>query len=289
MGKTKIAWTDVVFNPVTGCTKVSAGCANCYAESTAKRFWGKRKFSDVQCHPDRLDQPLHWRKPRRIFVCSMGDLFHEAVPFSFVDKVFSVMALTLQHTYQVLTKRPKRMLEYFAGWDKPDAELDGEANAEWLLGFLGHDKWRDKINSVSDYFRSVPSARPNLWLGVSVENQETADERIPLLLRTPAAKKFVSYEPALGPIDFRKVPGFNTVGLDLSNWWIICGGESGPNARPCDIKWVHGIVRQCREAEVPVFVKQIHVGGRFSKNPNEWPENLRIREFPLNHNCSSKF
>lgn len=162
---TKIEWTDKSWNPVTGCTKVSAGCQNCYAETIAKRFWGDRKFSDVQCHEDRLDYPLKWKKPQRIFVNSMSDLFHEDVPDSFIDDIFFVMSQAQQHTYQILTKRPKRMMEWMnrEAWDE------------------GAPSWA--------------------WLGVSIENQEVLDERAQLLLQTPAAIRFVSLEPLLSEVD----------------------------------------------------------------------------------------
>jgi len=178
-GPTRIEWTDVSWNPVTGCSKVSRGCQFCYAERMAKRLAGRGGYPAenpfaVTLHPERLDEPLHWRKPRRVFVCSMGDLFHKDVPSGFITEVFAVMALCPQHTFQVLTKRPERMAEYLADEDLPDyidtmacnygachANLDGR----WPL--------------------------PNVWLGTSVEDQATADERIPHLLRCPAAVRFV--------------------------------------------------------------------------------------------------
>src|SRR3990170_4343202 len=162
MANTKIEWATKSWNPITGCTKVSAGCQNCYAKRMAKRLAGRYGYPKdnpfaVTPHPERLQEPLSWKKPQRIFVCSMGDLFHEAVSFSFVRRVLDIVDSCPQHTFLFLTKRPERM-EYYP--------------------------------------------RRNVWLGVSVENQETEDERIPLLLQPPAAKRFVSYEPALGPVDF---------------------------------------------------------------------------------------
>lgn len=227
MGKTKIEWADRVWNPITGCNKVSQGCKNCYAERIANRFWGDRKFTDVICHEDRLRDPLKWRKPSMIFVNSMSDLFHEKVPFEFIKQVFHIMSLAEQHTFLVLTKRPERMLEYF--------------------------KW--------DGFGSVSYAWPNwIWLGVSVEDQKAADSRIPLLLQSPAKVKFLSCEPLLGPIMFKidwlpvligdgpeKFPGID---------WVIAGGESGPNARPMHPQWPRYLRDRCQEADVPFFFKQ---------------------------------
>jgi len=259
MGTTKIEWADAVWNPVTGCTKVSAGCANCYAERMAKRFpqihgldfmpaypdyigptdADPVPFSRVVLHPDRLDQPPHWRKPRRVFVCSMGDLFHEDVPVSFIRDVWRVMANATHHTFMILTKRPKRMVEVVGG--------------------------QNLIFS------------PHIQLGVSVENQETADERIPLLLQTPAAVRFVSVEPMLGPVDLRRgrwIPFYQTadeepdedpreVGYPPESVytktgkldWVICGGETGPGARPMRPDWARSLRDQCQAAGVPFFFK----------------------------------
>jgi protein gp37 len=225
--------------------------------------------------PERLDEPLRWRKPQRIFVNSMSDLFHEALSFTEVNRVFAAMARAPQHTFQVLTKRPVHMIEFFE-W----ATLANAAVKEWPL--------------------------PNVHLGVSVEDQGTADARIPLLLQTPAARRFVSYEPALGPVNFEpflQYPPFHESykmtfgpsehrGLD----WVIVGGESGPGARPFDLAWARETVRQCREAQVAVFVKQMGAHPRVRMrngtggwlklaspkggDMSEWPEDLRVREFP---------
>lgn len=249
MGKTTIDWATDVWNPVTGCQKVSQGCKNCYAERIASRFWGERKFTDVICHEDRLEIPLHWNKPRRVFVNSMSDLFHPAVPFEFIKRAFQVMTQAEQHTFMVLTKRPERMVQYFK-WD----------------GFGGDN----------------PYAWPGwIWLGVSVEDQAAADDRIPLLLQTPAKVKFISAEPLLGPIDFdlfnqeileyednhamfwhsKKCDGYcdYACGGDFykgSINWVICGGESGPEARPMHPDWTRSIRDQCQQAAVPFFFKQ---------------------------------
>lgn len=176
-GATKIQWTDETWNPVTGCTKVSQGCKHCYAERVFPRAYAKtgRCFTDVRTHPERLDQPLRWKKPRRVFVNSMSDLFHEDVPDEFIDKVWEIMANAPDHTFQILTKRPARMLAWTGGVDAGKWPM-------WLL----------------------PWPLPNVWLGVSVEDQATADERIPPLLRTAAAVRFISLEPCLGPVDLSK-------------------------------------------------------------------------------------
>lgn len=289
MGTTDIEWTDAVWNPVTGCSKVSAGCKNCYAERIANRQIGTfawnpadgpyRKFTDVRCHPERLEQPMHWRKPRRIFVNSMSDLFHESVPNEFIFNVWLTMDRCPQHIFQILTKRPARMKEFLS------------------KGFMG-------LGSPNSY-----APNPNVWLGVSVEDQATADERIPLLLQTPATVRFVSLEPMLGPVDITKyMPD-----ADRLKWfdgveqlecggkiypripelkWVIVGGESGPKARPCEVDWVRSVIRQCKAAGTACFVKQLgsnptlhgFVGmplkNSKGSNPDEWSEDLRIREFP---------
>lgn len=246
---TTIEWTDETWNPVTGCTKVSQGCKHCYAERIFKRFNPGKNFTDVQCHPERLEIPLHWRKPRKIFVNSMSDLFHEDVPLAFIWDVWSIIQQAPQHTYQILTKRPERMFEAL---------------------------------------KTIDFIQPNVWIGVSVEDQATTDERIPWLLKTPAAVRFVSYEPALGPVHFShtdsRLIGQNSHSSlweqNTVNWltgeayilqagstdhfhgigtkidWIIAGGETGPGARPAHFDWFRSVRDQCVEAHVPFFFKQ---------------------------------
>lgn len=229
---TKIEWTDSTWNPVTGCTRVSEGCRNCYMARTVPRQ-GLDPWK-VVLHHDRLDQPLKWKKPRRIFVNSLSDLFHDDVPFEFIHEVYATMRQSPQHTYQILTKRPKRMMECVSRIKS--FELMG-----WAKGFYSH-----------------------VWLGVSIENQETADERIPLLLQTPAAKRFVSAEPLLGPIDLTRIPvecgGVCALRGARPAWhpldWVIAGGESGPGARPMHPDWARSIREQCQAAGVPFFFKQ---------------------------------
>lgn len=216
--KSKIEWTDATWNPVTGCAKVSDGCRNCYADRMHNRF-SSVPFTKVVLHHDRLDNPLHWRKPRAVFVCSMSDLFQPSVPLEFIAAVFTTMAQARQHTFIVLTKRPDRMFTVIAGW-----QVCGLTLRE------GHG-----------------AVLPNVVLGVSVENQKAADDRIPHLLKTPAARRVVSYEPALGPVVFRGLSGLSG---------IICGGESGPGARPMHPRWVKSARDQCAEADVAFFFKQ---------------------------------
>lgn len=251
---TKIEWCDVTWNPVTGCTKISAGCKHCYAERFAERFRGVPGHPyeagfDVMLKPERLSQPLKWRKPRRVFVNSMSDLFHKDVPWWFIDQVFATMAACPQHTFMVLTKRAGQMRMYCQAYQA----LANHAERIEVL--------------------------PNLWLGVSVENQAAADERIPLLLSTPAAVRFVSAEPLLGPIDIAwALHKFHSVTPTLLDW-VIAGGESGPKSRPMDIAWARSLRDQCRASGVPFFMKQITERGR--KLPfDAWPVDLRVREFP---------
>jgi len=248
MGATTIGWTDETWNPVTGCTKVSAGCKHCYAERITER-WG-RDFAKIELHESRLRQPLTWKKPRMVFVNSMSDQFHESVPFEFIDKCFAAMACSRRHRYQILTKRPARMAEYLCR--KGVAE-----NIAWTTNFV--------IKQESHYGESVPWPLPNVWLGTSVENQAAADERIPHLLRCPAAVRFLSVEPLLGPVNLGDCEAWHTEDtgalppgsdprLDID--WVIIGGESGPGHRPMQIDWLRSIVDQCKAAGVPVFVKQ---------------------------------
>ena len=247
MTKTRIEWADEVWNPVTGCTKVSEGCRHCYAERIMARFGGGRKFTDVQIHPDRLDDPLHWKKPRRVFVNSMSDLFHDKVSLWFIARVFAYMAACPEHTFMVLTKRPFTM--------------------HWLVD---NKDWADEVQKIFlgivDNGPTLKWPLPNVWLGVSVENQKAADERIPLLLATPAAVRFVSCEPLIGPVILREewMPHYDATqhyAIDPPNYrdkisWAICGGESGPGARPMHPQWVRSLRDQCRDASVPFFFKQ---------------------------------
>ncbi len=328
-----IAWTDQSWNPVRGCSRVSPGCQHCYAETVAARFSGPgqayeglaerrsngepRWTGKVQLVEKHLTDPLRWTRPRRVFVNSMSDLFHESLSDEAIDRVFAVMVdafLLRGHVFQVLTKRPERMLAYLSAEDERRARI-----ASWVKG--------NHLAAVYDP-RSVRLTLwpiPGVWLGVSVEDQARADERIPLLLETPAAVRFISAEPLLGPVDLESpvAVGVHALGCGDENCptrrdgscrgldWVIVGGESGPRARPCDVAWIRDLVRQCREAGTACFVKQL--GGRpayFGSgslpgpdvevmardnsarwsywvlrdrkggDPAEWPEDLRVREFP---------
>jgi protein gp37 len=246
MGKTSIEWTDASWNPIVGCTEVSPGCANCYAarlaatrlrhtpqyKGLAEMHDGKPRWSSLPAVgesitklrflPERLNEPLERKKPTKYFVCDMGDLFHEDVHGDWIDEVLTVVDRCPQHTFQILTKRAQRM---------------------------------------HDLLRHYP-VKPNIWLGVSVENQHFADERIPLLLETPAAVRWISAEPLLGPVDIGAVK-VSALYLLEQKWigrggldWVVCGGESGPNARPMHPDWARSLSDQCQAAGVPFFFKQ---------------------------------
>ncbi len=280
--KTGIQWTDATWNPgVYGCDEVSPGCAHCYAVPVAYRLerMGQAPYAGltrpvpaggrtwtgevrVSRESPQFSAPLRWRKPRRVFVNSMSDLFHEDVPDEHLDAVWRIMRDTPQHTYQVLTKRPERMLEYVS-------RLDLQS---WLQNPL-----------------------PNVWLGVSAEDQPRASARVPLLLNTPAAVRFVSFEPALEAVDF--APWLGEFLID----WIIVGGESGPGARFFHPGWARDVIAQGDRTATAVFVKQLGSGWAHRHNDEVrrgymdaipiasdahgadmrcWPEDLRVREFP---------
>lgn len=266
MSRTSIEWTDETWNPVRGCSRVSAGCDHCYAMGQARRFdhpggpyegltrsgtrgvdWSGR----VRLVPQVLKAPFRWRKPRRVFVNSMSDLFHTMVPDLFIDRVFAVMMIADRHHFQVLTKRPDRMLSYVRDLD-------------WSAG--GHPSYGNAAVARSMYLAGhVELPLPNVWLGVSCEDQATADERIPLLLQTPAAVRFVSCEPLLGPIDLSRYlfasgadgepAPRNEPPLPCLHW-VIVGGESGPKARPMHPDWARSLRDQCVAAGVPFLFKQ---------------------------------
>lgn len=252
MAKSKIEWTDKVWNPITGCTKISPGCQNCYAERMSKRLAGRCGYPaenpfKVTLHPNKLDEPLGWNKPCKIFVCSMGDLFHEDVPDEFIDQIFARFILGRQHKYLTLTKRPERMRDYINS---------REENVYQVV---------DDIVAHADFAYQVQWPLPNVWLGVTAENQEQANKRIPILLHIPAVVRFISIEPMLGPI---KIPEVFLEKLDWGDgpeeWpdgagvidWVICGGETGPGARPMHPEWARAIRDQCQTAGVPFMFKQ---------------------------------
>ena len=256
MSRSRIEWTDRVWNPVTGCSEISPGCGRCYARRQSERLraMGSPKYArgfEVTQHESALDHPLRWRKPSLVFVNSMSDLFHREVEYAFIDRVFAVMATCPHHTFQVLTKRPQRMRRYVldVGLGKAGGEIQRVADSTWRLSGSPLDRVEDFI---------IPWPLPNVWLGVSVEDQRRANERIPVLLETPAAVRWISAEPLLeeitvfginGPID---VPD----GMDSPLHWVVCGGESGPRARPMSALWARSLRDQCQRVGVPFFFKQ---------------------------------
>ena len=287
---TKINYVDEVWNPVVGCTKCGLGCENCYAEKMARRlaYMGQVKYSyvikarhiddkrtwnsRVFCDESALAKPLHWRKPRRILVPSMGDLFHEGVPFGFIDRIFGIMFAAYQHTYLILTKRVERMAEYIHHLDDKCFEC-GDPTC-----------WSDKPN-------------PNIHLGVTVCNQKEADEKIPILLRIPAAHRWLSIEPMLGEINIiesvrmagyqwgcdgrhhgigtpecpRELHHHHDDKCKFPVGQVIVGCESGPNSRECKPEWIKSIVEQCKTAGVKCFVKQMEVNGKVVHDLKDMP------------------
>lgn len=293
MSKSKIEWTDEVWNPTTGCAKVSAGCKNCYAEKMSKRLaaMGQEKYQGimtdggrfngrVRTHKAELRRPLSWKKPRKVFVNSMSDLFHEDVPFWFIDQVFAMMALTPQHTYQILTKRPDRMAKYLNRGDVVNDIIRSQVD------FSGkHPHWSSDAVTLCirvDHHGNWPL--PNVWLGTSVENQAAAEERIPHLLKCPAAVRFLSCEPLLGKVDFGLIPEEDEDERRFASQilsgihWVIAGGESGPNARPMQPDWVRHLWEQCKVAGVPFFFKQWGEYAAHDRPP-----------IPLRHICKVSF
>lgn len=280
---THIEWTDATWNPVTGCSVTSPGCTNCYAmklagtrlahhpsragltqDTKAGPVW----TGEVRLNEDWLTQPLKWKRPRRIFVCAHGDLFHKNVPDEWIDRVFAVMALSPQHTFQVLTKRSARMREYCRFRFTEGYGTGGGGRLGTIL---------DEIACLGTFDPSKPLHWPlrNVWLGVSVEDQDRADERIPNLLETPAAKRWISAEPLLGPVDLTNITGAEKsreYGSPVHGWsaiwknnglgrawldWVVVGGESGPGARPLHPDWARSLRDQCQAAGVPFFFKQV--------------------------------
>jgi len=257
---TKIEWTGITWNPVTGCTKVSEGCRNCYAERMANGLLrGRHGYPAdepfrVTIHEDRLHEPEGYPKGERVFVCSMGDLFHVQVPERVQRQVWKMAESRPDLTFQVLTKRAERM--------------------------------RRVVSNLCDVYGVLE----NVWLGVTVENGAAADERILPLLDTPAAVRFLSCEPLLVPLHLcdvyrgylrplqRDAPGAPVVSPGID--WLIIGCESGPKRRPCEMEWVRDLIGQAYVADVSVFVKQLDIDGKVSKEPDEWPEWARRREFP---------
>jgi protein gp37 len=277
--QSNIEWTDATWNPVRGCTKVSPGCKHCYAERFAERFRGVaghpfEQGFDLRLVPQMLDAPLRWKRPRRIFVNSMSDLFHSNLPNEYIAAVFGVMAVAPRHTFQVLTKRADRMCAWFqwsdaSAFDRVLCHADDALKGNPIA--FANLAWGER--------RAKDWPLPNVWLGVSVENDDYA-HRIEDLQATPAAVRFLSLEPLLAPL-----PDLDLAGID----WVIVGGESGPGARRLDLDWVRDIRDQCRRAGVALFVKQMgaawareHVGAdRKGTALPTWPEDLRIQQMPF--------
>ena len=336
MAKTSIEWTHrpgsvgATWNPTVGCTEISPGCKHCYARTMHARLTGmgaarlsrvyadpkkrtaaersaskyRDQFHVVKEWPDALDMPLRARKPTTYFVNSMSDLFHKDISNEYIAAVFGVMAACPQHTFQILTKRAERLQEWFA----------------WAGGSNRCLRSAQQAGARFGAWENPPWPLPNVWLGVSVESQKYADERVPHLLSVPAAVRFVSYEPALGPVSFfaflstplrneclAALQSLSMPGLD----WIIVGGESGPGARPFNLAWARSVVAEGKAAGVSVFVKQlgacaqdapngiagaslfvpdvatdlvsVRLRARKGGDPTQWPADLRVREHARAH------
>jgi protein gp37 len=285
MAPTSIQWTGMVWNPTTGCDQMSPGCDHCYALTMARRLkaMGSAKYQQdgdprtsgpgfgLRVHPDALDLPLQWIKPRRVFVNSMSDLGHARVPPAFTARVWSVMARTPQHTYQILSKRPGRI----AAW------VNRCSQHSLHVGYPGTPHGPDE--TCSDHPGEIVVGwdswpLPNVHIGTSIELDEYC-HRAGALRETPAAVRFLSLEPLLGPL-----PSLDLTGIH----WVILGAESGSCARPADLGWFRELIAMCREAGTAIFVKQLgscwareHGGQVHGADWSLWPEDLRIREFPL--------
>ena len=302
---TKIGWTQATWNPVVGCTPVSDGCDNCYAKTLhdmrhRARLAGKRvlplydlPFEVVQLRDHKLVEPLRWAAPKRVFVNSMSDLFHKDVPIDFLDKCFAVMAYCRQHTFQILTKRPHRMRDYMVEWQNVhvDPAMQGrwDRARRWLREVMPGRPGRrleQRREFVGVMMADItPQRLPNVWLGTSVEHQAAANKRIPMLLDTPAAVRFLSCEPLLGPLNFDGLWGYpgSATRDQLDRWpiqWVIIGGESGTDGkrRGMELDWMRGIASQCRDADIAVFTKQD--SARDSETRGRIPDDLWAREYP---------
>ena len=294
MSQTKIEWADATWNPITGCTQISEGCDHCYAKRMATRLAGRYGYPKddpfrVTFHPEKLKEPTTWRKPLRIFVCSMADLFHEDVAYEWISAVMLVASICSHHTFMILTKRPGKMKAYFDS--NPFGYTQGAALAEFCkyLPTISPGGRRNRINGDGTINGNGNNEwpLPNVIGMVTAENQQLADERIPDLLSSPFAMRGVSIEPMLGPVDLYKYlahkhicrcpecyhRAFKTQPAYTVDW-VICGGETGPGARPMELSWARDLRDQCKAAGVPFFFKK--VGGK-----RETPEDLNIKEFPL--------
>jgi len=295
-----IAWTDETWGPIRGCSRVTKSCINCYAESIAKRFSGeglayeglvrlsKKDGSPlgwngvVKPVPKRLLDPLRWQRARKIFVNSMSDTFHENLPDSEIDKIMAVMGIARRHTYQSLTKRPQRMKEYLADPDLPRRLWEA---AQEIWPRARSTPWPETVGPLNPHRDFHPRNWPWVWLGVSVGDQPEAEDFVPILCEIDAALVWISQEPQHGPIEYR------------DEWlkridWIVIGGESGHEARNFEVAWARRTIAQARAAKVPVFMKQlgkwpvgsdgwpIKISDGHGAKVEEWPEDLRVREWP---------
>lgn len=299
---TGIEWTDATWNTLAGCRKVSAGCKHCYAQTMTHRLAEMARAKVAKGEepgklaayqqaekwdgtfvpiPGALAEPFKWKGPRKVFVNSMSDTFGEGVADDYIAAMFGVMAATPHITYQVLTKRPERALEWF-GW----LARTGGGPAVGMYQAARHYGVARQQLAALDMSDNPRWPLPNVWIGTSVEDQE-AVSRIPILTQIPAAVRFLSIEPLLGPVDLRVLAPEVRERID----WIIIGGESGPGARRCHLGWITFLVWQAKQAGIPVFVKQLGsaptYGGdvlrlrdRKGGDMSEWPEDLRVREFP---------
>jgi protein gp37 len=293
---TKIEWTEVTWNPTTGCDRISPGCDNCYALTLAKRLkaMGQAKYQQdgdprtsgpgfgVTMHGDVLEEPLRWRTPRMVFVNSMSDIGHARVRRSFVARTWAVMALTQRHTFQVLTKRPKRLAVMLSApgfasevaWYATDL-IESRAWQRWQLD-LGGQRLAGDSGLAGGWTRhgtiwSPPWPLPNVWVGTSIEDDDYT-WRADFLRQVPASTRFLSLEPLLGPL-----PSLDLTGID----WVIVGGESGPGFRPLDLGWVRDLRDRCADLGIPLFFKQ--VGGATSKAGGRLLDGRTWDEFPPRH------
>lgn len=302
--KTAISWTathhpdgtvtpGATWNCVIGCSHVSSGCTFCYAEELALRYgWSKHPWGaqyaaeNVVLKPDKLDLPLRWRDPKRIFVNSLSDLYHDQVPDDYIMAMFGVMALAPRHTFQILTKRPERMRDLMRRFDPNRCVTEALSRPE-----IAHKPIMRAVEGTDERYGrratgeiAQPWPLPNVWQGISAEDQEWADRRIPLLQQTPAAIRFVSYEPALGPIDFKPewltgrygplVPPADYLGRIN---WVIVGGESGPHRRPYDDDWARAVRDRCQQYGTKFYLKQ---GSALRPGQNRELDGKIWEEFP---------
>ncbi len=348
---TSIEWTDATWNPLRGCSDVSPGCTNCYAKGVAARFsgpglayeglgrWSAKRMplwtGEIRLIREQLDLPLRWKRPRNVFVNSMSDLFHEKASFHDIAAIFGIMAAAPQHRFQVLTKRPQRMLDFFHWVSTIDTYGGAQSDHAEIMQLTAMDhggllkalgltrvgrEYRSAKKRIDGMLEPTPWPLPNVFLGVSVENQEVAGERIPLVLQAPVAPsagRFLACEPLLERVDIgtwlhlppcpqhpgERAAGWGHMPCDCRPHiekhaaagtmgkidWVIVGGESGPRSRPFDVDWARDLVADCKAAGVPVFVKQLgansfgHVPAITHKkgaDMSEWPAELRVRQMP---------